>query len=592
MRTSKSYLKFSILAVCSLLFNLIFLPSFAIGQEDIVRIEIQGNKRIETNIIKNNLSSREGEPLSPDTVREDIKNIYKLGFFEDVSAEVEQTPQGVVLIYRVKEKPVVVDLRIRGNKEIKNDDIMDVIDVKEGRIIELNKVKKSVEAIEKLYAEKGFVARKVTYSIEPKGEATVSVTFDIQEGRRAYIKKVNFKGNKALKTKQLKEGLYTKTKGLFSFITKSGLYNPEEIDNDTQRVRAKYYNNGYLDVKVSKPEIEFSEEEDGYIVTFRIEEGDQYKVKDITFTGDLVVPEEELVSLLKSKSGEIFRGEQLADDIEKLTTFYGDRGYAFANVDPGVKQNREELTVDLNFLIEQGAQVFIRDIDITGNTRTKDKVIRREIPIEEEQIYSTSKVDAIKPRVSRLGFFDENVEVATNRVAGTDNQVDLSVKVKEKPTGFFSVAGGFSSIETIIFAGQIQEANIFGTGKRISLNAQIGGVTQLFFINYTDPHFLDSDWALDVVGFRSKQVFRDFDREAWGGSLTGGRRLFSRLSGSLTYRLESLKISDLDRNARFLLTSGSQTVSSFSIGFLWDTLNNVLDPTRGNISRTNIEYAG
>ncbi len=592
MRNSRSFLRCAILTVFSLMVSLSFWPFLAMGQETISKIEIEGNKRIETNIIKNNLSSREGEPLSPDTVREDIKNIYKLGFFEDVSAEVEQTPEGVVLIYRVKEKPVVVDLRIRGNDQIKSEEIMDVIDVKEGRIIELNKVKKSVEAIEKLYSEKGYVARTVTYNIEPKGEGTVSVTFDIQEGKRAYIKKVNFIGNEALKTKQLKEGLYTKTKGMFSFITKSGLYNPNEIDNDTQRIRAKYYNNGYLDVKVNKPEIEFNKEEDGYVVTFRIEEGKQYKIKNITFNGDLVVPQEELLALLKLKSGEIFRGEQLADDIEKLTTFYGDKGYAFANVDPGVKQNREELTVDLNFLIEKGPEVYVRDIDIVGNTRTKDKVIRREIPIEEEQLYSTTKVDAIKPRVSRLGFFDENVEVATNRVPGTDNQVDLNVKVKEKPTGFFSVAGGFSSVETIIFAGQIQESNIFGTGKRVSLNAQIGGVTQLFFLNYTDPHLLDTDYTLDAIGFRSKQVFRDFDREAWGGSLTGGRRLFSQLSGSLTYRLESLKISDVNRNASFLITENSQTVSSFSIGFVWDTLNNVLDPTRGNISRTSIEYAG
>ncbi len=416
MKNSRSYLDRASLTVCFLLMSIMFLPVFAIGQENIVKIEIEGNKRIETDIIKNNVASREGEPLSSDTVREDIKNIYKLGFFEDVSAEVEETPEGVVLIYRVKEKPVVVDLRIRGNDEIKTEEIMDVIDVKEGRIIELSKVKKSVEAINKLYSEKGFVAREVSYNIEPKGEGTVSVTFDIQEGKRAYIKKVNFVGNEALKTKKLKEGLYTKTKGMFSFLTKSGLYNPEEIENDTQRIRAKYYNEGYLDVKVNKPEIEYNDEEDGYVVTFRIEEGQQYKIKDITFNGDLIVPQEELSSLLKLESGEIFRGEQLADDIDKLTTFYGDKGYAFANVDPGVKQNREELTVDLNFLIEKGPEVRIRDIDIVGNTRTKDKVIRREIPIEEEQLYSTSKVNAIKPRISRLGFFDENVEVATDRV--------------------------------------------------------------------------------------------------------------------------------------------------------------------------------
>jgi len=565
------------------------------GQESqgiVVRIDIEGNRRVEANIIKINISSKIGEPLSPETVREDIKNIFKLGYFEDVSAEVEQTPEGNVLIYRVKEKPVVVDLRVRGNKEIKKDDILNVIEVKEGRIIEIDKIKKSVGAIEKLYSEKGFVARKVDYIIEPKGEGTVSVTFDINEGKRAYIRQVNFVGNKALKTKQLKKGLFTKPKGMFSFISKSGLYNPEEIENDTQRIRAQYYNDGYLDVNVSKPEIQYSEEKKGYIVTFRIEEGKQYKLGNITFAGDLIVPEKEMLSLLKLRVGEIFRGGQLADDIEKLTTFYGDKGYAFANIDPGVKQNKENLTVDLNFLIEKGTEVYIRNIDIVGNTRTKDKVIRREIPIEEQQLYSSSKIEAIKARVSRLGFFDENVEVATNRVPGTENELDINVKVKEKPTGFFSLAGGFSSVETVIFAGQIQESNVFGTGKRLSLNAQIGGVTQLFFINYTDPHFWDTDWTLDAIGFRTKRKFRDFDRDSWGGSLTGGRRLFSNLGGRVTYRLESLKITDVASDALFIINEESNTISSFSLGFVWDTLNNVLDPSKGNISRTDIEYAG
>jgi len=562
------------------------------SQEIVVRIDIEGNRRVEANIIKINISSKIGEPLSPETVREDIKNIFKLGYFEDVSAEVEQTPEGNVLIYRVKEKPVVVDLRVRGNKEIKKDDILNVIEVKEGRIIEIDKIKKSVGAIEKLYSEKGFVARKVDYIIEPKGEGTVSVTFDINEGKRAYIRQVNFVGNKALKTKQLKKGLFTKPKGMFSFISKSGLYNPEEIENDTQRIRAQYYNDGYLDVNVSKPEIQYSEEKKGYIVTFRIEEGKQYKLGNITFAGDLIVPEKEMLSLLKLRVGEIFRGGQLADDIEKLTTFYGDKGYAFANIDPGVKQNKENLTVDLNFLIEKGTEVYIRNIDIVGNTRTKDKVIRREIPIEEQQLYSSSKIEAIKARVSRLGFFDENVEVATNRVPGTENELDINVKVKEKPTGFFSLAGGFSSVETVIFAGQIQESNVFGTGKRLSLNAQIGGVTQLFFINYTDPHFWDTDWTLDAIGFRTKRKFRDFDRDSWGGSLTGGRRLFSNLGGRVTYRLESLKITDVASDALFIINEESNTISSFSLGFVWDTLNNVLDPSKGNISRTDIEYAG
>lgn len=558
----------------------------------IVEIKIEGNRRVESELIGLNISSKVGQPLSTATVREDIKKIYKLGSFEDVTAETERTPGGVVLIYKVKEKPVVSDLRIRGNDDIKSDKILEVIDVKEGRIIDLNKVKQSQEAISQLYNQNGLVGTVVDYNIEPEGEGTVSVTFNIKEGKKAYIKKVVFIGNEKLKTKIVKKGLYSKPKGIFSFISKKGLYNPQEIENDSERIRSTYIDNGFLDVKVSKPEMQYSEEEKGYIITFKIDEGQQFKVNELSFAGDLIVPAEELNEVLQLKSGEIFRGSLLAADIAALTTFYGDRGYAFANVEPGFKINRQDLTVDVQFKIEKGPEVYVRQIDIVGNTRTRDKVIRREIPIQEDRLFNATEVQAIKSRVTRLGFFEDNVEVASERVPGKDDQIDLKVKVEEKPTGFFSVAGGFSSIETFIFAGQIQEANLFGYGKRISLNAQIGGVTQLFFINYQDPHFWDSDYTLDALVFRTDRRFRDFNRKSFGGSLTLGRRIWKYLNANLTYRIENLNIGDIDNDARLILTKSDRTISSLGLGLTWDSRNNLLDPSAGNLSQTNLEFAG
>lgn len=558
----------------------------------VIDIEVKGNVRVEKELITLNLSSQIGQPLSSASIREDIKRIYKLGFFEDVSAEVDRTPSGVVLVFNVKEKPVVVDLRIRGNKDIKSDDILEVIEVKEGRIIDLNKVQKSEETIRTLYSEKGLVGTEVSYDIEPEGEGTVSVTFNIREGKKAYIKQVNILGNEKLKTKTVKQGIYSKPKGMFSFLSGKGLYNQREIENDSERIRATYIDNGFLDAKVAKPEIVYSDEKKGYIVTFRVEEGEQFTVKDLSFTGDLLVPQEELMELLKLKSGNIFRGSFLAEDISGLTTFYGNKGYAFANIEPAFNLDRENLTVDIRFAIEQGPEVYIRNIDIVGNTRTRDGVIRREIPIQEEQLFNASKVDAIRSRVTRLGFFEENVEVVSERVPGDEDELDLKVKVEEKSTGFFSVAGGFSSVETFIFAGQVQEANLFGTGKRISFNAQIGGVTQLFFINYQDPHLFDTDWTLDALIFRTDRRFRDFDRKSFGGSLTIGRRVWKQLFGTVTYRLESLDIGDIDDEARLILTKEKRTISSLGVGLRWDSRNNLLDPTRGNLTRTNLEFAG
>ncbi len=590
MRTKSPYVFFFRILIT--LFFTLSLTRIGFCQENIIRIDIEGNRRIETDLIRINISAKVGEPLSQETVSNDIKKIYKLGFFDDVSAEVEKTPEGVILIYNVKEKPVVVDLRIKGNKKIKTDEILKVIEVKEGRIIELEKAKMSAAAIKKLYLDKGYVAAEVNYDIEPKTEGTVGVTFDIKEGKKAFIKEVTIVGNKAIKTRKIKGVMQTKPKWFLTFITERGIYRQEELDRDSERIRALYLDNGYIDVKVTKPEVEYSEKKEGFVVTYRIEEGNQYQVKDIKVEGDLVASEDELMKILTLQIGKPFSRAAIAEDISRLTTFYGDKGYAFANVDPDFKIDRKNLTVDISFKIEKGKEIYIKNIDIAGNIRTRDKVIRREIPIQEQKLFSSSRIQAIKPRIFRLGYFEENIEVSTDRVPDTEDQLDINVKLKEKPTGFFSIAGGFSSVETFIFAGQIQESNLFGYGNSLSLSAQIGGVTRLFLLNYTDPHFLDSDWTLDVLGFQTDREFQDFSRFSFGGSVTLGRRLLRDLTGRITYRLEHVDVDDVSEDAFLLISETPRLISSVGVGFVWDTRNNVLDPTRGNISRAQVEYAG
>jgi len=590
MRTKSPYVFFFRILIT--LFFTLSLTRIGFCQENIIRIDIKGNRRIETDLIRINISAKVGDLLSQETVSTDIKKIYKLGFFDDVSAVVEKNPEGVILIYNVKEKPVVVDLRVKGNKKINTDEILKAIEVKEGRIIELEKVKMSAAAIKKLYLDKGYVAAEVNYDIEPRTEGTVGVTFDIKEGKKAFIKEIIIVGNKAIKGKKIKDVMQTKPKWFLTFITERGIYRQEELDRDSERIRALYLDNGYIDVKVAKPEVQYSEKKEGFVVTYRIEEGNQYQVKDIKVEGDLVASEDELMKLLTLQIGKPFSRAAIGEDISRITTFYGDKGYAFANVDPDFKIDRENLKVDISFKIEKGKEIYIRNIDIAGNIRTRDKVIRREIPIQEQQLFSSSRIQAIKPRIFRLGYFEENIEVSTDRVPDTEDQLDISVKLKEKPTGFFSIAGGFSSVETFIFAGQIQESNLFGYGNSLSLSAQIGGVTRLFLLNYTDPHFLDSDWTLDVLGFQTDREYQDFSRFSYGGSVTLGRRLLRDLTGRITYRLEHVDVDDVSEDAFLLISETPRLISSVGVGFVWDTRNNVIDPTSGNISRTGVEFAG
>ena len=557
-------------------------------------VEILGNKRVETELIELNIKAEPGEEYSLDIVREDLKRVYKLGYFENVYVETEKTNGEIIVFYVVDEKPVIVDLRISGNDKVKEDKIEEVLDIKEGEIIDLKKVDSSLNSIRTLYSQKGFVGTSVDYEIEPEGDGTVNLTYNISEGKTAYIKEVNLVGNDNIKAKEIKKRIYSRPKSWLSFITKKGLYNIDEIERDKERIRAVYLDHGYLDVSVSNPEIKYLEEKKGYDITFNIQEGPQYTVETVAFEGDFIESPEVLESVVSLKPGDIFSSSKISADIASLTTFFGNQGFAFANVAPQFALNRQELLVQIAYQIERGNEVYVRYIDISGNLHTRDQVIRREIRQQEQSLYNATDIESIRARVSRLGFFDNNVEIDQNRVPGTEDELDISVKVTEKPTGFFSVAGGFSSVETFIFAGQIQENNLFGYGKRLSLNAQIGGVTQTISLNYTDPNFRGSDYTFDIVAFYNDREFRDFNRRAWGGTFGFGKLIYKNLSARLAYRLENLDISDVDRDAisRLIITEGSNLISSFAFSLIWDTRNNLLDPTSGNLSRSTIEYAG
>jgi len=586
--------KLSLISIFIMLIGFIAYPINLKSSDgnEIIEIIILGNRRIETDLIKSKISVSEGDLLSSPAISNDIKSIFKLGFFDDVIAEIDKTEKGIVLIYKLKEKPVIVYIRINGNDEISTENITDVLRINEGQIVEIKNLNISIESVKKLYAERGIIPTEVEYSIEPRGEGTIELNIDIKEGKKAFIKKVMLEGNDSIKADDIKDKLYSKPKSIISFITSRGLYRPEEIDRDSDRIRAIYLDEGYIDVNVSKPEKVYNEDKEGYFVTFRIEEGQQYKVGSINVDGELITTTEELVGLLKLKKGEIFKSSYVADDISILTTYYGNKGFAFANVDPRIIPNKSSLEVDTNFTIEKGKEVYVRRIDIAGNIRTRDKVIRREIPIEEQSLYNASLINAIKPRIFRRGYFEEDIQVDTERVPDTDDQVDININVKEKPTGFFSVAGGFSSVETVLFSGQIQESNLFGLGKRISLSAQIGGVTQLFSLNYSDPVFLDSEWNMSTRIYSTNREFRDFDRKSFGGGISFGRRLWRTLRSEVGYRFESQDIGDVFGDARLIITESSRTISSLSFGIVWDSRNNFLDPTKGLIGRTSIEYAG
>ena len=558
----------------------------------VAEVVISGNRRTETSLIDLNIETKQGDEYSPQTVKEDLKRIYELDFFQQVLVDVKTTEGGLSVEFIVEENPVLADLKLSGNDKLKEDDIKEVLAFREGRIVSLRKITEGREIILALASEKGLVGTDVEYEIEPRGDGVVDVVYRIDEGERKYIKEVELIGNSKVETKKIRKNMYSKPKYLLSFITKRGLFKIEEIERDSDRIKAVYIDNGYLDIKVSEPGIRYNEEKDGYVVSFSIEEGLQYKVSRITFSGELAGDQDEIRPKLELLPDSVFSSFVLQSDIGKVTDFYGDKGYAFANVTPDVRLDKANNLVSVDYSIEKGKEVYIRNINILDNTRTRDHVVRRELSLQEQSLYSVSKLRAARYEAARLGYFEDNVEVLTHRVEGTEDLLDVDVKVEERPTGFFSFGGGVSSVENFLFSGQIQESNLFGYGKTLSLDAQIGGVTKALSLNYRDPYFFGTNWLFDVSLYAHDRDYRDFERSAQGISLGVGRRIKRYFQVRVFQEFSKQDVHNVRGDAQLVLSETERTIVSTGLGLSWDKRNNYLDPTKGFLLSTSVEYAG
>ena len=558
----------------------------------VAEVAVSGNRRTETSLIDLNIETKQGDEYSPQTVKEDLKRIYKLDFFQQVLVDVEPVEGGLRVEFIVEENPILADLKLSGNDKLKEDDIKEAVAFREGRIVSLRKITEGREIILALASEKGLVGTEVEYEIEPRGDGVVDVVYRIDEGDKKYIKEVELVGNSKVETKKIRKNMYSKPKYFFSFITKRGLFKIEEIKRDSDRIKAVYIDNGYLDVKVSEPGIRYDEEKDGYVVRFSIEEGDEYKVSGITFSGELAGDQDEIRPELELLPDSVFSSFTLQADIGKITDFYGDKGYAFANVTPDVRLDKGNNLVSIDYSIEKGKEVYIRNINILDNTRTRDHVIRRELSLEEQSLYSVSKLRAARYEAGRLGYFQDNIEVLTHRVEGTDDLLDVDVKVEERPTGFFSLGGGVSSVENFLFAGQIQESNLLGYGKTLSLDAQIGGVTKSLSLNYRDPYFFGTNWLLDVSMYAHDRDYRDFERAARGISVGVGRRIKRYFQVRVFQEFSKQDVHNVRGDALLVLSETKRTIVSTGVGLSWDKRNNYLDPTKGFLLSTAVEYAG
>ncbi len=571
-----------------------FFPSPLSAQEGPVvnAVEIAGLKRIEEGAIRSRLSQKVGRPLDTEAVSRDIKEIYRMGYFEDVRVETEPMEGGLKLIYRVKEKPTIVRVGFEGNEKIEDDELRDQVTVTPGAIDDATLIQDNVERLRDFYEGEGYWLARIVPVVRKITDDEVSLTFLIDEGEKVRIKEVRIEGNEALSDRKIRGVMKTKAWGLFSFLTSSGYYKRAEMRADIGRIRNLYYDNGYLNVSVSDPVIELTADGKKMIVTVRVSEGPQYRISSVTFRGNRAFEEETLRPLLPLREGDVFSRKSLREGIRKITDFYSDRGYALASVEPDIVPDEEAGTVRLVMNIAEGDVFRIGRIEISGNTKTKDKVIRREMMLDEGDLFSSRLLRRSYERINNLNFF-ETVELLP-RPRVEEKVVDVDVKVKEKSTGFLSVGGGYSSVDKFVAMIDLTQGNLFGSGKYVKFKGEFGGKSTRYEISYRDPWFLDKPVSLSLSAYKTERDYFGYDKKATGGSAGVGKRFSDIWSASLSYKYERVTIFNVSDDASKIIKDqiGTNTTSSITPVVARDSRDNYMDPSRGSRNSLYVTYAG
>ena len=568
-----------ILLICALPLYSKTVSEQEFEEVEIYKIEFFGNKIIKDDRLKNLISTKIGDTYKSNIIKEDIKKLYKTNYFYKIDIVTKLIKDKILLIYRFEENPILADLRISGNDKISESEILEVIPIEKGKLTSRDILETTKAIIEQFYLLKGFNNVQISEKITPIGQGSIQYSVKIKEGKRGYVKGIVIKGTSDENIAEILKKLETKTKWVFSPITGRGRLSEDIIDADRSKVRGFFLNNGYINAKVSKPRIEYVKEKDGYLVVFDVEEGDRYKVGSITFSGDLL-DNKDLSQYTSLDDVEYFSLEKMNTDIESLTIAYGDEAYAFANINPIFNQDDEQLKISIKYNVEKGEKYKVNKITISGNTRTRDKVIRREIKIKEQENYSGTKIKKSKSFINRRNYF-EFVNIKEVPSKDKPNYLDLEVEVEEKPTGYFSIQGGYSSVEALLLGVQIQENNLFGYGKSLGASVTVGTVSQNFLIDYFDPYFLDTSYQFGLQLFKREYQYIDYDRARWGGLLQFGKELNTWTFARLKYRFESIKVDDLNSVATEVLQESKDKISSVTLGLTYDTRDNFMDPSKG-----------
>ena len=561
------------------------------NRQKIVEIRITGNHRIEEDAIRRVIKLKPGDVYNLSAISDELRAVYKMGYFDDIRVEVKSVPQGKVVTFHVTEKPTVRNILIKGNTWVFDDDeIKDVLTIRKGSILNTNTIRSDMRRIEELYKEKNFYNVKVSFHVYDLKDFQADIEYEIEEGKKLQIKEIKFEGNSAYSEKKLKGLIDTSEKGLLSWLTSSGDLNQETLSQDAVKLTAFYHNNGYVQARVGEPEVKF--EEDGIVVTFRIDEGPRFKVGTVSMAGDLIIPQEQLLEKVKITEEEYYSRETLRLDVINLTDIYADEGYANVDISPRIDENLEKLVVNITFDINKGKQVYFEEITITGNTKTRDKVIRRELQVYEQELYGGQRLKRSIQNLYRLDYF-EDIKVDTAK-GDADDKMRLRINVKEKNTGAFSLGAGYGNVESLFLTASISERNLFGRGQTLSLRGQLGAKTTRYTLSFTEPWLFDIPLSAGADIYNWKYSYSDYDKDSVGTQLRVGYPLFDYTRGYLYYNYDIADITNVDEDAANSIKhdEGRNVKSSVEARIRYDSRNNLFHPTEGSSHGLSFEFAG
>jgi outer membrane protein insertion porin family len=562
-------------------------------------IDVRGLKRIEKDAVTAKIGTKVGQPLSGEQIRADIQALFGMGFFDDIEVLAEAAPGDKVnVIYSVHERPVISKIEFEGNERISTSDLKDVVKVKEYSILDVNKVKEDVALIQKHYEDKGFYLAKVSFEIRPLKPDEVELVYKINDYDKVQIKQITFLNNRHFTDEQLK-GIFQETKegGLLSFISSSGNFKESSFKQDLQRLTYWYLDHGYVKFRYENPVVTISDDKRYLYISIYLDEGETYNMGTIDFGGDLLFSKDDLGNELTLKQNDSFSISKRNADIQRLTEKYQDLGYAFVNVIPKMNVHDDSRTVDIQYDFEKGNLVYFGEINVIGNTKTHDKVIRRELKIHEGELYSGTNLRVSRENVERLGYFAPG-EVIFNTVTpkGKNDVVNVEITVKERSTGTITLGAGYGSVQKFFFTGTISEINFMGKGQTLSLAAQYSAQSesQSFNLGFTDPYAFDTLWSMGGDIFRVVfPVPNKYTTFKLGFDLRLGHPIFDYTYGYITYKNEGLQIQNPDPSIPSdLITADVGVLSSVVWSVIRDKRNNRFETTGGNYQSASLETAG